>query len=259
MPMETPPESVSEGNRFAARQTNLRGQRDAVAVANAKWAGHLGYGNDFVPRGKNGDPRTASAEQLRSPDLGGEGEFGEAEAKAGLEGDVAGTGFASPLHEVLARVGGPLERDLVSRAFGELDHDHCVGPYRDGSAGHDLNTGGRRERLGDRVPRFDFADTRQSCARCGVGRMDSVAVAGRAVERRIVAVGPDFLGEGVTEGVGQILFRRFVRMTEEMRRGFLDDEFACVLEREHSGVLENERTVIVTRECFRGSWVCKKR
>jgi hypothetical protein len=96
--------------------------------------------------------------------LCGERKFGKAEAEAGLEGDVAGMGFASLFDEVLAGGGGALKRDSVSHAFRELDHDHGIGAWGDGSAGHNLDASSGSEHLRDCVAGLDLADATESYA-----------------------------------------------------------------------------------------------
>src|SRR5579859_4902788 len=228
---------VAQENGFAPGQADLRCQGDAVAVANVKGAGLFRNGNDFVAGGKYGDARAARAKQLCGADLRGEGEFREAEAVARPQGEVAGVGFASLLNYVLAWVGCALERNIVRDAVGEFDHDDGVGPYRHRGAGHDLDTRARSEWLGDRVASFDFAHALEGCAFCGNGGADGIAVTSGAVKRRIVAIRADFLGEGIAEGVRKILFRDLPWVGEDVRRGFLDDKLARILEWEHQGVL----------------------
>ena len=112
-----------------------------------------------------------------------------------------------------------------------------IGPGGHSSAGHDLDTGAGSKGLGDGVAGFDFADATQSCALDSVGSTDCVAIAGGAVERRIVAVGADVLGESVAEGISEIFFQGGARVRGDVRRGLLNDEFASLREGEHQGVL----------------------
>lgn len=46
---------VAKKDRFTSSETDLRGKRDAVAVANVKRTWGLGDGDDFVAGGEDGD------------------------------------------------------------------------------------------------------------------------------------------------------------------------------------------------------------
>src|SRR5260370_35416292 len=52
---------VAEQNRFASGEAHLRGEGDAVAVANLKWAGLLIDRPPFVAGGGKGDARLTGA------------------------------------------------------------------------------------------------------------------------------------------------------------------------------------------------------
>src|SRR5207249_10722028 len=60
---------ISQDNRLAPRDPNLRGKRNAVAVSNLKWAGRFVDQNHFVTRGKNRHAWPLRALQLHRPDL----------------------------------------------------------------------------------------------------------------------------------------------------------------------------------------------
>ena len=102
-------------------------------------------------------------------------------------------GFASFFNDVLAGVGGAVEPDVVACAFREFDHDYRVGACGYGGSGHDLDATAGSERLGDSVASFDFADATKRCAFGGVARANGIAIAGGAIEGRIISVGVDFL------------------------------------------------------------------
>jgi hypothetical protein len=132
-------EGVAEGDRLASGETHLRGEGDAVAIANVKWAGRFDDGNNFVTGGKDGDAGLLGAEQIGGADLRGDREFCEAETEAGLKNQVTGMRFTSLRNDVLARLGVAIERDSVAGAAGKLNHDDGIGTGRDGGTGHDLD------------------------------------------------------------------------------------------------------------------------
>ena len=193
--------SVAEQNRFAAGGFGLRGERDAVAVANLEWAGLLLHEDDFVAGGENRDARFHGAERLGGADLRGERYFGVANARARSENDLA----AFALRCRAARCSG---RDCAVRSkltlsplrVRVLDHHDSVGAGRDARASHDLHAGPACEGRRGVVAGFDFAGAAQSRAGMRVVGADSVAVARRAIEGRVFAFGFDFLSEDVADG-----------------------------------------------------------
>ena len=154
-------EGVAQRDRLASGETHLRGEGDAVAIANVKWTGRFDDGNNFVTGAKDGDAGLLGAEQTGGADLRGDSEFSEAKTKAGSKNQVASVRFASLRNDVLARLGVAIERDSIAGAAGELNHDDGIGTGRYGGTGHDLDAGGGIERGKDGVARFDLADAAQ--------------------------------------------------------------------------------------------------
>ena len=63
---------VAKDDGFATGEANLRGQGDAVAVANLEWAGLRVDWDDFVAGGEDGHARFFCAAELSGADLRGE-------------------------------------------------------------------------------------------------------------------------------------------------------------------------------------------
>ena len=60
---------VGENDWFSAGVADLRGQRDAVAVANLEGAGRGVYRDDFVAGGEDGDARFFCATEFGGAEL----------------------------------------------------------------------------------------------------------------------------------------------------------------------------------------------
>jgi hypothetical protein len=180
----------------------LGGEGNAVAIADVEGARSFRDGNNFVTGRKNGDTRLLKTEQIGGTDLRGDGEFGETQAEAGTKNEVTGTRFTSLRNNVLGERRRSIEGNGVGRASGELDHDDGVRSLRDGGAGHDLDAGAGIERSEDGIASFDLPNAVQRCALSSLGGTNGVAITGGTMERGIFAVGANFLGKDVAEGVG---------------------------------------------------------
>ena len=86
---------VAERHRLRARQVCLRGERDAVAIANLNRSGRLLDWDHFVTGGKNRDTRLAVDFQLCGAHLRSHGQFRKAEPRAKRHHNRARFGFAS--------------------------------------------------------------------------------------------------------------------------------------------------------------------
>ena len=116
---------------------------------------------------------------------------------------MAGADFGALRDDVLAgdggAVGGEGEAGVPGLGVGGVfDHENGVGAGRDGGAGHDLDRlAGGEGGTGPALAGSEETDDRAIERRAGVERE---AVAGGAIEGRLVAVGEDRTGEGAAVG-----------------------------------------------------------
>ena len=169
-------EGVAQGNGFGAGEAHLRGKRDAVAVADMKGSGSFRDRDKFIAGGKNGYVGLFCAQQVGRADLRCDREFGETEARAGLQGELSSAGFTAARHDILSGFGGTVESDGLAVALGKLDHYDGIGSWRHRGAGHDLNAGARDKRRSYRVSRLDFCDAAEIGPRARFARTNGVAI-----------------------------------------------------------------------------------
>jgi len=232
---------VAEKNRFGVKRGGLRGEGDGVGVADLEGTGNGSVVDDFVAGGKDGDARLAENDHLGCADLSGSGDLSETEARAFCEYSFVGGLFAALRDHMLAGLDGAIESDGVGVALRVLDHDDGVGARREGRTGHDLDTGAGWDGGRGSVAGFEFADAMECCAGMSIGSADRVAVADRAVEGRVVAVGENVFGEDAAlggedwDGLGS----RFAHKCSEAR----DYHFTSLLVGEHrvKSLAENSR------------------
>ncbi len=125
----------------------------------------------------------------------------------GAKHHLAALRFAAFGDDVLTRLRGAIEIDVVAFARGVFDHHNGIGSGRHAGSRHDLNASPAAERSCGVVASFDFAGhtKRGACVRieCAHG----VTIACRTIERWIFALGFDFLSEHVAYGVPDVNWR----------------------------------------------------
>ena len=109
--------------------------------------------------------------------------------------------LGSPDDDVLTRLDRLAEDDCVAFGRGVFDHHDGVCTFRHGGAGHDLYAGSGRDGNFGSVASFEFTDAAESCAGRDFSGANGETVSDGAVERRVKAIGADFLRERAAEGV----------------------------------------------------------
>ena len=178
------------------------GQQVRVGVADLHGAGRVGHADKFVAGGEDGDDGLRPDVQGGSADRGGKCDLSGAEAGAGGEQKVAGVGFSGAWDDVfagaqgLAGVGG----DGGGGDGNVLQHADGVCALRHGCAGHDLD--GLTGLEGGASPLFAGTDGADEAERrASLFAADRVAVAGGAIERWLIAVGVERMGEHAAQRI----------------------------------------------------------
>ena len=194
----------TQADGFASGECDLRGKTVAVGVTNLMGLRCRVDLDEFVAGGEDGDPGPGEDFDLSSADGGERGDVRGGDAGARRDERIAAAGFAAGRDDVAAgaELAIGLETDFAVRDLNMLEHDHGVGAFRDGCAGHDFERGAGGQRRGRR--RFASAKNagygKPLAATEGCG-LDGIAVARGAMEGREIAIGADGNGEDAVEGI----------------------------------------------------------
>jgi len=191
---------IREDDGFAAVERDLRSERVGVAVADLEVAGFGFGGNNFVAGGEDSDAGSAKNLELDFADLRCRGDFGKADSRGAGDQHLAFSRFPAAGDDVLTRLDRLGEDDCVAFGRGVFDHHDGVCTFRDGGAGHDLYAGSRCDGNFGSVAGFEFTDAAEFCAGRDFSGANGETVSDRAVERRVKAIGADFLVERAADG-----------------------------------------------------------
>ncbi len=194
----------AEAHGLAAGERDLGGEAVTIGVADlvGQWGGvDL---DQLVAGGEDGDAGTREDLDLGSADCGEGSDMGGGEARAGGDEPIALARFAAGWNDVAAGADLAvwLEADASVHGFDVFEHNDRVRSCRERRAGHDLQCGAGFERCGGgRLAGAEDAGDREPVATGECGGLNSVAIAGGAVEGREVAIGADGLCENAMDGV----------------------------------------------------------
>jgi hypothetical protein len=206
-------------------------ESDAIAIAHLQRPRSGGNVYHFVARGENGGARTLEDTQPMAADLPGQGHFGVSHPRTGREELLARPRFLGARHDALATAGRAAEGDALSVDGNVLDHHYRIGAGRHSRAGHDLHALARADHAIEAAARLDFASAAQRGARSDILGAQGEAIADGTIERRIIAIRRDGLGQHASAGARKLDRFRGERAAQSANRG--DHFFAGFFEGEH--------------------------
>ena len=194
---------------FAARGAHEGGQHRRVGVANLAGSRRGRDGDKLVASGENS--HVGPAKDLQSGIAAGRGQsdLPGVERASGGKQLLSHARLDALSHNVLAPLQGTgREQPDRSRPFSAcclnvFEHRHGIGPRGNRRSGHDLPSGSGQQRTGWRIAGSGSAGDRQRIMPVGLDGAAGIAVAGGAGEGRLVAIGPERLGEDAARHLPQ--------------------------------------------------------
>ena len=211
---------------------HLRLQGHSIAVTDLEPFRLAVNRHDFVAGRKNRHARLTEDVDVLPPDRGQQAEFGRAEPPPFVDNHVPGRGFTPLPHDVLPGLDRPLDAHPRVAFVCLLVHHHRVRAGRKRRSRHDSHALRWSHLAGKAFPCADFTHAVEGCRRCThIGGTNGVAIAGRAVEGGIVAVGLDVFGQHPVKSLSK--WSRFRFQIALDRAEFFPDHRLCLFEGEH--------------------------